>query len=101
MDSEAIIAITAILVAVGLPVGGLVMRFALQPLVKDIAAAIRAASADRAGHGDWEAVDLRLARIERALVEQEGLTRRLIETREFDRQIGGPTEPGQIGTRGP
>jgi NhaP-type Na+/H+ or K+/H+ antiporter len=82
---EAIVAITAIVVAIGIPVGGLVIRFALRPLVQDIANAIRSGNTGEQGH--WESLSRRLERIEASLVEQEAVTSRLLEVQEFERKL--------------
>jgi hypothetical protein len=90
---EAVVAITAIVVAIGIPVGGIVIRFALRPLVQDIANAIRSGGAGDQGH--WESLDRRLERIETSLVEQEAVTSRLLEVQDFERKLrsGHPEEP--------
>ncbi len=90
MLGETLVAITAILVVIGLPVGGLVIRFALHPFAKEIAGAIRSQGTERGEGATWEVLDHRLGRIERSLVEQEALTRRMLEVSEFDRQITSP-----------
>lgn len=82
---EAVVAITAIIVAIGIPVAGLVIRFALRPLVQDIASAIRSSSGG--DQANWESLNRRLERIEASIVEQEGVTSRLLEVQEFDRKL--------------
>jgi len=92
---EALIAITAIVVLFGLPLGGLVIRFALRPLVKDIANAIRSNAPAAGDPGQLESLNRRLERIEQSLVEHEALTTRLLEVQEFDRKLrsGPPEDP--------
>jgi hypothetical protein len=92
---EAVVAITAILVVVGLPVTGLVIRFALRPLVKDIASAIRSNAAAAGDPAQLESLNRRLERIEQSLVDHEALTTRLLEVQEFDRKLrsGQPEDP--------
>jgi hypothetical protein len=80
--TEMIAFIALILIAVGLPVGGLVIRFALRPLVHDIAAAIR-------GQQDPGLVDVmqRLEQIDARLAGQEERTVELLETHRFHREL--------------
>jgi hypothetical protein len=93
MFFEAIVMITAILVVIGLPVGGLVIRFALRPLVQDIANAIRSSGPGAGGHDPWVTLSRRLERIEQSLIDQEAVTSRLLEVQEFDRKLrAGPPE---------
>ncbi|TVP44037.1 MAG: hypothetical protein EA350_12475 [Gemmatimonadales bacterium] len=84
---EALIAITAIIVLFGLPLGGLVIRFALRPLVKDIANAIRSNAPVAGDPAQLESLNRRLERIEQSLVEQEAISARLLEVQEFDRKL--------------
>jgi hypothetical protein len=84
---ETIIAVTAILVVIGLPMAGFIIRFALRPLVQDIANAIRSGAPGGGDSGGIEALNDRLDRIERSLLEQEAQTSRLLDSLEFDRQI--------------
>lgn len=90
---EAVVAITAIVVAIGIPVGGIVIRFALRPLVQDIANAIRSGGAGDQGH--WDSLNRRLERIEESLVEQEAVSSRLLEVQDFERKLrsGLPEDP--------
>jgi hypothetical protein len=92
---ETIIATTAIVSVIGLPVAGLVIRFALRPLVQDITNAIRSGDLAARDQGRWEPLNQRLERIEQSLVEQEALTSRLLEAHEFDRKLGSglPDDP--------
>lgn len=78
----------AILVIFGLPLGGLVIRFALRPLVQDIANAIRSNSPASGDPAQIESLNRRLERMEQSLLEQEALTTRLLEVQEFDRKLG-------------
>jgi hypothetical protein len=83
----AIVGVTAIIVVFGIPLGGLVIRFALRPLVKDIANAIRSNAPVPGDPAQLESLNRRLERIEQSLVEQEALTTRLLEVQEFDRKL--------------
>jgi hypothetical protein len=88
--NEVIVVIAVTFIAVGIPVTGLVVRFALRPLVQDIAAAIRG---ERKG-GDLEIVE-RLERIETRLEEQDRRMGELLEASRFHRELeaGRPGEP--------
>jgi hypothetical protein len=77
--NETIMIIAVTFIAVGIPVTGLVIRFALRPLVKDIAAAIRGRQMEE---GNWELIQ-RLERIEMRLVEQSRHTGELLEANRF------------------
>lgn len=79
---EVLVPITAIFFVIGLPVIGLVTRYALRPLVHDVAAAIR-------GGRDERADDLgeRLARLEERLEEQDRQLERLLEAERFRRAL--------------
>jgi len=92
---ETIIAVTAILVVIGLPVAGVIIRFALRPLVQDIANAIRSGGPGGRDPGGLEDLRARLDRIERSLLDQEAQTSRLLEALEFDRQIT-KGDPGSL-----
>lgn len=78
--NEMIAFIALMLIAVGLPVGGLVVRFALRPLVHDIAAAIR-------GRSEPDEVIQRLAQIEARLVSQEEHVTEVLEAHRFLREL--------------
>jgi len=83
----AVVGVTAIVVVIGIPVTGLVIRFALRPLVKDIANAIRSSAPGTGDPAQLESLNRRLERIEQSLVDQEALTTRLLEVQEFDRKL--------------
>ncbi len=98
---EALIAITAILVLFGLPLGGLVIRFALQPLVKNLTEAIRGDSRGGLPPEEVDRIHARLDSLERRLEEEESISTRLLEIQELDRRIakgsggtGGSREGG-------
>ncbi|CAN5785496.1 hypothetical protein BH23GEM11_BH23GEM11_10350 [soil metagenome] len=92
----AIVGITAIIVVIGIPVTGLVIRFALRPLVQDIANAIRSGGSGTRDQDQWASLNRRLDRIEQSLVDQDAVTSRLLEVQEFDRKLGSglPEDPG-------
>lgn len=75
---EVLVPIMAIFFVIGLPVIGLVTRYALRPLVQDMAAAIR-------GGRDEQTQELaeRLARLEERLEEQDKQLDRLLEAERF------------------
>jgi len=89
--NETIMIIAVTLIAVGIPVTGLVIRFALRPLVKDIAAAIRGRQVEE---GNSELIQ-RLERIEMRLEEQSRHTGELLEANRFygELQVGRTEEP--------
>lgn len=88
--NEMIMVIAVTFIAVGIPIGGLVIRFALRPLVQDIAAAIRGGRAE-----DGAELVQRLERIEARLDEQAQWTRELLETERFykELQAGADDQP--------
>lgn len=94
---EVLIPLFAIFFIFGVPMIGLVTRFALQPLVKDVAVAIRG------GREDWaDAVVERLARLEERLDEQERQLERVVEAERFRRELeaGGSGVAKRLGGEG-
>ncbi len=79
---EVLVPITAIFFVIGLPVIGLVTRFALRPLVHDMAAAIRGGRDERS-----EELAERIARLEERLEEQDRQLDRLLEAERFRRAL--------------
>lgn len=77
-----LIPIVAILCLIGIPMTGLVMRYALAPLVRELAQALRAGE----GAGGEE-IGERMARIEQRLEHQEQAIRRLAEEERFHREL--------------
>lgn len=77
----------AVLVLVGVPVLGLVIRYALSPLIQDLIRAIRGDARD-----GREEVAERLARMEQRLDAQETEIQRLAEAERFHQELrsGGP-----------
>lgn len=93
--NEVIMVIAVTFIAVGIPVTGLVVRFALRPLVQDIAAAIRGErKGAEVGIGD------RLERIELRLEEQDRQMRELLEASRFHRELEAG-RPGRGGGSSP
>lgn len=94
---EVLIPLFAIFFVIGVPMIGLVTRFALQPLVKDVAAAIRG------GREEWaDGVVERLTRLEERLDEQERQLERVVEAERFRRELeaGGSGEAARLGSEG-
>lgn len=87
---EDLIPIVAIICVIGLPMLGLVARFALRPLVQDLTTAIRGAAGD-----ELEEVRERLARLETQIQLHEDQIGRLVETERFHRELeSGGDSPG-------
>lgn len=92
--NEMIMIIAVTFIAIGIPVTGLVIRFALRPLVQDIATAIRGREPEE---GTSEVLQ-RLERIEMRLEEQDRRTAELLEANRFYGELqAGRTEE----SRGP
>lgn len=79
--NEMVMIIAVTLITIGIPVTGLVIRFALRPLVRDIAAAIR-------GREEPDQVPEVLQRLERIELRLEEQDRRMIELLEANRFYG-------------
>jgi len=77
-----LIPIVAILCVIGIPMIGLVVRFALSPLIQDLSGAIRGGARD-----DLEEVKERLARLERQTELQSEELQRLSEVERFHREL--------------
>lgn len=79
---EELIPIVAIICVIGLPMLGLVARFALRPLVRDLTRAIRGAADD-----ELEEMRERLARLETQISLHDDQIERLVETERFHREL--------------
>lgn len=77
-----LIPVVAIICVIGLPMFGIVARFALRPLVKDLATAIRGASED-----ELNEIHERLALIEDRLDHQEEALQRISDADRFHREL--------------
>lgn len=77
-----LVPIVAILCVIGIPMIGLVVRFALSPLIQDLSRAIRGGARD-----DLDEVKERLARLERQLEIQGEELQRLSEVESFHREL--------------
>lgn len=86
---EELVGIVAVICLIGLPMGGLVLRFALRPLVQDLTTAMK-------GDARQELAETRerVAALEDRLEAQGELLERLVETERFHRELatGGPDE---------
>ena len=69
-----------------IPIAGLTARFALKPIMDAIAKTKEA----QARSGELTTLEQRVALLESQYHHLEGSVDRLAETREFDRQLGGP-----------
>lgn len=86
--NEMIMGIAVTFIAVGIPLSGLVIRYALRPLIQDIASAIRGREEDASGE-----LIQRLDRIEARLEEQAQQTGELLEAQRFYKELeAGRTE---------
>ena len=86
---ELFIPITAIVMGsliVLIPIAGLTARFALKPIME----AIGKAKESQARTAELATLEQRVALLESQYSHLEGSVDRLAETREFDRQLGGP-----------
>ena len=84
-----LIPIVAIICVIGMPMLGLVARFALRPLVQDLTRAIRGAADD-----ELEELKERMARLETQISLHDDAIERLVETERFHRELdagGGPS----------
>ena len=91
---EALVPIMAIFFVIGLPMIGLVTRFAIRPVIRDLGESVR-------GHRDEETAELaeRLARLEERLEDQDRTLRRLEEAERFRRRLedAGPRSTSDDG----
>jgi hypothetical protein len=85
---EDLIPIVAIICVIGLPMLGLVARFALRPLVQDLTRAIRGAADD-----ELEEMRERLARLETQISLHDDQIERLVETERFHRELDAGGDP--------
>lgn len=85
---EDLIPIVAIICVIGLPMLGLVARFALRPLVQDLTRAIRGAADD-----ELEEMKERLARLETQISLHDDQIERLVETERFHRELDAGGDP--------
>lgn len=85
---EELVGIVAVICVIGLPMGGLVLRFALRPLVQDLTTAMK-------GDARQELADVRerVAALEDRLEQQDELLERLAEAERFRREL----ESGEAG----
>jgi hypothetical protein len=75
----------------GIGLGGVMIRFAIKPVVEDVARLL-AENSGNAGLGPGG--DERLREMEAQLEDIRGMVQHLSETRDFDRQLGaGDTDP--------
>lgn len=83
-----LVGIVAVICVIGLPMMGLVTRFALRPLVQDITSAIRAGSEE-------EMRDLRerLTSLEDRMETQQRELERLAEAESFHRELQAGRDP--------
>lgn len=79
---EELVSVVAIVCVIGLPMFGIVARFALRPLVQDFARAIRGASED-----ELNELHERLALLEERLDQQERAVNRVTEADRFHREL--------------
>lgn len=85
---EELVGIVAVICVIGLPMGGLVLRFALRPLVQDLTTAMK-------GDARQELADVRerVAALEDRMEHQDELLERLAEAERFRREL----ESGEAG----
>lgn len=83
-----LVALVAVICIFGIPMMGLVARFALRPLVQDITRAIRTGDED-----EVRELRRRIAELEQRLEAQEQETERLAEAERFHRELRAGDEP--------
>ena len=85
---ELLVPLAAIFFVIGVPMIGLVLRYALRPLVNDVATAIRGGRDEQ-----LQALDARLARLEERLESQDVQIERLLEAERFRRELEAGRAP--------
>lgn len=97
IDLTAIVAVVLGMLTVLIPVAGLTVRFALNPLVESLARLF-----DRRTVEDTvEITERRVALLESQVESLEQTVKELRDTRDFDRQLQASTPPDRIGPGGP
>ena len=86
---EELVGIVAVICVVGLPMGGLVLRYALRPLVQDLTTAMRGDAREELAE-----VRERLTVLEDRLDAQGDRLDRLAEAERFRQKLAAGDEPG-------
>lgn len=79
---EALVAVVAVICVIGLPMGGLVLRFALRPLVQDLTTAMKGDVREELAE-----VRERMTTLEKRLDAQDETLERLVEAEQFRHEL--------------